>query len=82
MDHVPGDMTKKQQAALAVKLQQFNNGVADMTAPEPHDAWWTIHSSVVQEMLRRAFHGEDPDLLYVELIANSRIEPVDNDDAW
>lgn len=49
-----------------------------MTAPEPHDAWWTIHSSVVQEMLRRAFHGEDPDLLYVELIANSRIEPVDN----
>jgi hypothetical protein len=44
-----------------------------MTAPEPHDAWWTIHSSVVQEMLRRAFHGEDPDLLYVELIANSRI---------
>lgn len=48
----------------------------------PHDAWWTIHSSVVQEMLRRAFHGEDPDLLYVELIANSRIEPVDNDDAW
>lgn len=24
MDHVPGDMTKKQQAALAVKLQQFN----------------------------------------------------------
>ena len=56
--------------------------VAVMTAPEPHDAWWTIHSSVVQEMLRRAFHGEDPDLLYVELIANSRIEPVDNDDAW
>jgi hypothetical protein len=46
------------------------------------DAWWAIHSSVVQEMLRRAFHGEDPDLLYVELIANSRIEPVDNDDAW
>jgi hypothetical protein len=66
-----------------------------MTAPEPHDAWWTIHSSVVHEMLRRAFHGEDPDLLYVELIANSRmvavvrgvrfvelVEPVDNDDAW
>ena len=46
------------------------------------DAWWTIHSSVVQEMLCRAFHGEDPDLLYVELIANSRIEPVDNDDTW
>ena len=56
--------------------------MADMTAPEPHDAWWTIRLSVIQEMLRRAFHGEDPDLLYVELIANSRIEPVDNDDAW
>ena len=54
--------------------------MAVMTAPEPHDAWWTIHSSVVQEMLRRAFHGEDPDLLYVELIANSRIEPVENPD--
>ncbi len=56
------------------------DGVADMTAPA-HDAWWTIHSSVIQEMLRRAFQGDDPDLLYVELIANSRIEPVDNDHA-
>jgi len=25
---------------------------------------------------------EDDDGFYVELIANSRIEPVDNDDAW
>lgn len=45
-----------------------------------HDAWWTIHSSVIQDMLRRAHEGENPDLLYVELIANSDTEPVENRD--
>ena len=49
--------------------------------PGPHDAWWTIHSFVIQEMLQRAFDGEDPGLLYVEMIANSRIErPGDADE--
>ena len=46
-------------------------GCSMTSQPEPHDAWWVIHSSVLLDALKRAAAGEDPDLLYVELIANS-----------
>lgn len=39
-----------------------------------HDAWWVIHSEVLQDALARAHAGEDPEILYVELIANSNTE--------
>lgn len=52
-----------------------NNSPADS-----HNAWWSIHSSIIQQMLRRAHQGEDPELLYIELIANSDSEPVENSD--
>jgi hypothetical protein len=44
-----------------------------------HDAWWVVHSHVLQDMLKRAHQGEDPELLYVELIANSE-DHQDHDD--
>lgn len=44
-----------------------------------HDAWWTIHSSAIQELLHRAHWGENPELLYVELNANSEDDTVKND---
>lgn len=44
-----------------------------------HNAWWTIHSSAIQELLHRAYWGEDPELLYVELNANSEDDFVEND---
>jgi len=38
---------------------------------DEHDAWWTIHSSDFMAAMRRAHAGEDPDLLYIEYVANS-----------
>jgi hypothetical protein len=35
------------------------------------DSWWSIHGETLMESLRRAHDGEDPDLIYAELYANS-----------
>ena len=37
--------------------------------------WWAISGEALIEALRRANDGEDPDLLYTELYANSDTEP-------
>jgi hypothetical protein len=39
--------------------------------------WWVVSGDALMEMLRRARAGEDPELLYVELHANSDSESVD-----
>jgi hypothetical protein len=39
--------------------------------------WWVIHGDVLRDVLRRAAAGEDPELLFVELVANSRSEDVE-----
>ncbi len=36
------------------------------------DEWWVIAAAQLQDALRRAAAGEDPDLLYAELYANTR----------
>jgi hypothetical protein len=33
--------------------------------------WWVIRGSTILEALRRAALGEDPDVIYAELYANS-----------
>lgn len=33
--------------------------------------WWTIHGDDILDALRRAAAGEDPDLVYAEMYANS-----------
>lgn len=38
------------------------------------DSWWTIHGSTLLEALHRAHDGEDPDLVYAELYANSEAD--------
>jgi hypothetical protein len=35
--------------------------------------WWTISGEDLLAMLRRAYDGEDPDLLYAEAYANSDV---------
>jgi hypothetical protein len=35
--------------------------------------WWTIHGESLMEALKRAHAGEDPDLVYAELYANSDV---------
>jgi hypothetical protein len=41
-----------------------------MTTPRPL-GWWSISGETIMEMLHRAHDGEDPDMLYLELTANS-----------
>jgi hypothetical protein len=36
--------------------------------------WWAISGQQLLDALRRAYNGEDPDLVYAELYANSEIE--------
>lgn len=37
----------------------------------PAEQWWSINGQEIMNMLERAKEGESPDLLYLELIANS-----------
>lgn len=42
--------------------------------------WWTISGAALLAALRRAHEGEDPDMVYAELFANSTVErPADDD---
>lgn len=41
--------------------------------------WWAISGDAILTALRRAHAGEDPDIVYAELYANSVQETVDPD---
>jgi len=43
------------------------------------EAWWVISSTELLAALRRVHAGDDPDVAYAELYANSRTEEVDGD---
>jgi len=47
-----------------------------VTNDEEYDAlgWWCICGADLLSMLRRCANGEDPDLVYAEAYANSKIE--------
>jgi hypothetical protein len=42
--------------------------------------WWCIHGEELLDGLRRAAAGDDPDLVYAELYANSDHEDYSEDD--
>lgn len=42
----------------------------------PADQWWSIDGEVLLDALKRAHDGDDPDVVYVELFANSETEPA------
>lgn len=44
-----------------------------------HDAWWVIHGEELAKALHRVKDGEDPDLIYTELFANSEHEEVEGE---
>ncbi len=72
---VPGDgPVGHDHGGAASELEPAREGVRESdppgTAPR-HDAWWVVHADVLRSMLARAAAGEDPELLYVELVANS-----------
>lgn len=41
------------------------------------DGWWVISGETLIDLLRRAANGEDPNMLYAEAYANSKIERQD-----
>ena len=45
-----------------------------------HDAWLVLHADVFRSLLDRARAGEDPELLYVEFVANSETENYQEED--
>lgn len=50
--------------------------MTDKPGRAPEDQWWTINGADIMAVLARAHAGEDPDLLYLEMIANSEtMEP-------
>ena len=50
------------------------NGEPNMPGTANALGWWCISGEALVALLRRAAAGEDPDLLYAEAYANSRIE--------
>ena len=42
--------------------------------PDTEQEWWTIAGSALLAALRRSHEGEDPELVYAELYANSDVE--------
>jgi hypothetical protein len=38
------------------------------------ESWWVISGSELMAALHRVFAGEDPDIAYAELYANSNVE--------
>lgn len=47
-----------------------------MTEPgcAPVEQWWVINGEDVMDALRRAHAGDDPEIVYLELVANSKTE--------
>ena len=40
---------------------------------KPSDQWWTINGQAILDALRSAHEGTDPDIVYLELMANSEV---------
>jgi len=45
----------------------------------PTDQYWVINGQVLFDALRRCSEGENPELMYLELLANSDTEDVENE---
>lgn len=45
----------------------------------PITSWWTISGQALMDALRRVQNGDSPDIVYLELSANSQTEDYRND---
>ena len=39
--------------------------------------WWVINGAMLLDALRQCYRGENPDMVYAELYANSKVEQPD-----
>lgn len=49
----------------------------DSVCRQPDEQWWCINGAEILAALERAHTGDDPGIVYLELIANSDIESPD-----
>jgi len=47
-------------------------------AVPPTEQWWAINGQVLMDALHRCNEGETPEIMYLELIANSDTEDVED----
>lgn len=47
--------------------------------PADGGPWWVIHEDEIVAALRKCAAGEDPDIVYIELMANSTYEEVEGE---
>jgi len=50
----------------------------EATMTSPADQYWVINGQVILDVMYRCHDGADPELMYLELIANSDTEDVEN----
>lgn len=43
----------------------------------PSEQWWTINGQSLMDALHAAHDGDDPNIVYLELLANSDVEHPD-----
>lgn len=45
----------------------------------PADQWWTINGAELMAALQRAHDGDEPGIVYIELLANSSTDEDDDE---
>lgn len=43
----------------------------------PENSWWVINGEELLSALKSCYNGENPDIIYIELWANSKTENYD-----
>jgi len=51
----------------------------DRLARPPSEQWWTINGEDLMSALRRCREGDSPEVVYLELLANSESEDYGRD---
>lgn len=52
----------------------------DRPGRPPSEQWWTINGADMLDAMRKAHSGTDPEIVYLELIANSEAEDYGDPD--
>lgn len=55
---------------------EVHSSMSDNEASTKPLGWWTISGEALMDALYRAHDGDDPGLVYLELLANSDVEDV------
>lgn len=51
--------------------------MSDQPGRPPDEQWWVINGAELMSALMDAADGDDPEVVYLELVANSSTEPAE-----